>query len=104
MKLSCPLCDHQACHPYHSDSRRNYYQCKQCELVYVERQQHLSNTDEKAIYDTHQNDVDDPGYQTFLNPVAQSLLSRLYAPCHGLDFDCGPGPALAKMLRQNATR
>jgi 2-polyprenyl-3-methyl-5-hydroxy-6-metoxy-1,4-benzoquinol methylase len=55
---------------------------------------------EKARYDTHRNDPDDPAYRGFLARLAEPLLARVAPGARGLDFGCGPGPALAAMLRE----
>ena len=60
----------------------------------------LSADAEKAEYDLHRNSVDDPGYRRFLGRLAGPLLARLTTASQGLDFGCGPGPALAAMLRE----
>ncbi|MFO7705147.1 MAG: class I SAM-dependent methyltransferase [Halopseudomonas sp.] len=94
---ACPLCDSPA-HWFHDDGKRPYFQCPGCALVHVPRAWHLARQDEKAVYDQHENHVQDPGYRAFLSRLAQPLLERLPANSRGLDFGCGPGPALAAML------
>ncbi len=59
---------------------------------------------EKAEYDRHENDPDDPGYRRFLNQLVGPLQERLRPGSHGLDFGCGPGPALARMLEEAGHR
>src|SRR5690606_24896975 len=49
-------------------------------------------------YQTHQNALDDPGYRQHLSHLTTPLLPRLTPGSHGLDYGCGPGPALAAML------
>lgn len=49
----------------------------------------------------HENDPEDPRYRNFLSKVSTPLLNRLQPSCVGLDFGCGPGPALAKMLSES---
>ncbi len=51
-------------------------------------------------YRLHQNDPDDPKYRAFLSRLAEPLLSRLEPNREGLDYGCGPGPALARMLAE----
>lgn len=68
-------------------------------LVFVNQEQHLTRYQEKAIYDLHENSESDPGYLAFLSRLAQPLLARIPANANGLDFGCGPGPALAKVFR-----
>jgi SAM-dependent methyltransferase len=102
--LSCPLCNSLNTHHFHSDSQRDYKRCQNCLLVYVDCTQHLSPSQEKAIYDLHQNAIDDPGYIEFLSRLAKPLLERLPNNSEGLDYGCGPGPALANLLKAQGHR
>jgi 2-polyprenyl-3-methyl-5-hydroxy-6-metoxy-1,4-benzoquinol methylase len=56
---------------------------------------------ELAQYNFHQNDIEDAGYRQFLSRLMLPLAARLAPGVNGLDFGCGPGPALAHMLRQS---
>lgn len=97
---ACPLCGGDALSLWHQDARREYWRCAVCELVSVPPAFHLDAVQEKALYDQHENDPADAGYRKFLNRLAQPLLARLPAACEGLDFGCGPGPALAQLLEE----
>lgn len=68
-------------------------------MVFVPREFHLTDAQEKAQYDLHQNCPEDPGYRQFLARLADPLLARLNKPARGLDFGCGPGPTLHLMLK-----
>ncbi|AEG00462.1 class I SAM-dependent methyltransferase [Methylomonas methanica] len=96
----CPLCFSRDTAEFFQDKQRSYLRCRQCRLVFVPPHQHLIPEAEKAIYDYHQNQTDDTGYRRFLSRLAEPLSSRLPARARGLDFGCGPGPLLAKMLRE----
>ncbi|MCG7600511.1 class I SAM-dependent methyltransferase [Halomonas sp. McH1-25] len=100
MPLSCPLCGEMHIRHYHGDSRRDYWHCQICQLVFVERGQHLSPDDEKAVYDCHENSPEDMGYRRFLARLFAPLNERLAAGSHGLDFGCGPGPTLSVMFEE----
>lgn len=103
--LHCPLCGGLAsAGDFHRDRRRPYRQCEACRLVFVPPAWHLDAEGEKAEYDLHRNAVDDPGYRRFLSRLAAPLLQRLPAASAGLDFGCGPGPALAAMLEEAGHR
>lgn len=95
----CPLCSSQT-YPYWEDKRRQYYGCEQCGMVHVPSEFRLSEKEEKAIYDLHDNQIDDQGYRRFLSRVFDPLNKLLSANSSGLDFGCGPGPALAAMLEE----
>lgn len=98
--MICPLCLGDQTSTFHSDNRRNYRHCQNCRLVFVPAEHHLTPDEEKAIYDLHQNDPDDPGYRNFLSRLTYPLQHRLSPEATGLDYGCGPGPALAAMLRE----
>jgi len=98
--LPCPLCG-AASHWLLDDRKRSYWQCEQCLMVHVPAYWQLTTEQEKAEYDRHENHPDDPGYRRFLSRLAEPLLTRLPAAGSGLDFGCGPGPALAMMLREH---
>ena len=97
----CPLCDHTNVGPYHRDKVRDYRHCRTCDLVFVPRAQHLSAADEKAYYDLHDNQPDDPGYRRFLSRLFTPLNERLGTHAYGLDFGCGPGPTLSVMFEES---
>ena len=73
-------------------------------LVYVPSRYWLTQEDEKAVYDLHQNDPDDRGYRKFLSRLSAPLLQKLPPNQWGLDFGCGPGPALPDLLKAGGHR
>lgn len=95
---TCPLCNGTGIDPYHSDKVRDYLSCRACHLVFVPPAQHLSAADEKAYYDLHDNQPDDPGYRRFLDRLFTPLNERLAPNSQGLDVGCGPGPTLSRMF------
>lgn len=95
----CPLCAGAEKKLYFQD-RRNFWQCAECQLVFVLPEQYLSAANEKKIYDLHDNRIDDVGYRRFLSRLFDPLLPRLAPGAKGLDFGCGPGPALAAMFKE----
>ena len=97
---NCPLCHSANVEAYTCDKHRSYMQCRCCELVFVERAHYLKREAEKAIYDLHENAVADPGYRKFLSRLFIPLSGQLEAQSHGLDFGCGPAPALAEMFKE----
>ena len=99
--LACPLCHSKTFDRFAHDKRRDYMRCPECLLVFVPESMHLTAEQEKAEYDKHQNALDDKGYLNFLSRTYQPLLQRLPANSSGLDFGCGPAPALAEQLRQH---
>jgi SAM-dependent methyltransferase len=99
--VPCRLCGSEQVEQFFSEARRSYLRCCNCALVYVPPRYYLSREEERVEYDLHRNDVDDPGYRHFLSRLAEPLRQRLYPSSRGLDFGCGPAPALAAMLGES---
>lgn len=97
---TCPLCQSSQTDIFYQDNRRQYLQCQQCVLVFVNPEQRVDAEAEKAVYDLHENNPQDRGYRRFLSRMADPLLQRIAPQSQGLDFGCGPGPALAMMLEE----
>ena len=95
----CPVCAGST-HFFHRDRRRSYFSCLNCSAVHVPSSFRLSDKKEKQEYDKHENNVDDLGYRQFLKRLADPLVQKIPPFAKGLDFGCGPGPALAHMLRE----
>ena len=98
--MFCPLCSSSslALRHYHSDRVRDYFQCTECDLVFVPPYQLPSVETEKREYDLHQNFFDDVRYKQFLQKLCHPMLSVLTPPCHGLDFGCGPTPLMERLF------
>jgi len=98
--MRCPLCANAHTYFYHQDTRRRYQQCYRCHLVFVPPGDRLPAAAEKAHYDRHENDPDDPRYRRFLTRLFAPVCERLAPPAKGLDFGSGPGPTLSLMFTE----
>lgn len=96
----CPVCGGADVAPLLSAGGRDYWRCATCAARFLSPGQRPTADAEHAHYLLHENDPDDPRYRRFLSKLAQPLLARLAPGAHGLDYGCGPGPALAAMLRE----
>jgi len=96
----CPVCEQGEPERFQVVGATLYYRCPVCLATLMAAECRLGLADEKAVYALHHNDPDDPGYRRFLSRLAEPLLKRLSAGSVGLDFGCGPGPALARMLEE----
>jgi len=81
-----------------------YWRCPQCEATLMDPGCWLDPEGEKRVYELHDNNPDDPGYRQFLNRLGEPLAARLATGSEGLEFGCGPGPALADILQQRGFR
>jgi SAM-dependent methyltransferase len=97
---TCPVCRAPGSMPVLSVDGRGYWRCEICAARFLDPRQLPSREAEHAHYLHHENHPDDPGYRRFLSKLAVPLLARLPLASRGLDYGCGPGPALAAMLRE----
>ena len=95
----CQVCRAPGSQPFLSVGGRDYLRCGRCGARFLDRRQLPSRGAEYAHYLSHRNRPDDAGYRRFLSRLADPLLARLPAASRGLDYGCGPAPALAEMLR-----
>ncbi len=102
----CPLCTYQETTLFYEDKNRRYQQCHRCQLVFVPSLYWVSAEEEKAVYDLHENDPDDQGYRQFLARLSTPLLQKIdrQPKQSGLDFGCGPGPTLSKIIEEHGHR
>jgi len=96
----CPVCAGGGCGHFAQVDQRDYWRCPCCEATFLDAAQRPARADETEHYRLHRNDVHDSGYRRFLSRVAVPLLGRLAPASSGLDYGCGPGPALAAMLSE----
>ena len=97
--MACPLCKGNA-ELFFEDERRPYRQCEKCALIFVPAKFHPTREEEKTQYDLHENNPNDHAYRKFLSRLADPLLKKLSPNSAGLDFGCGPGPALSMILKE----
>lgn len=103
--ISCPLCHGKQNHLFFTSKpeqgARLYYRCQTCDLTHLPPSQRPSAAEEKAEYDLHENNSDDPRYRAHLAKLTTPLLADMPKGSCGLDFGCGPGPAISPMLQQD---
>lgn len=97
---ACPVCRAPGSEWFLSVDGRDYRRCGTCAARFLDRSQLPSRDAEEAQYRLHENNLHDAGYRRFLAKLADPLLERLPPASRGLDYGCGPGPALAAMLHE----
>lgn len=98
MSIKCPLC----LEPAKSFCRmtKEYFQCKRCGSLFLSPQHYLSLEDEKIRYLKHNNDLNDVRYQAFVQPIVDVAAKYFNKDALGLDFGCGTGPVISKLLTE----
>jgi len=98
--MNCILCNSPSTPLLRKDDPQRgevtYWICEgECGLIFLDPEKRLYNAQEKERYDLHNNNPDDDGYRKFIQRLTNVLIPKLSEGAHGLDFGCGPGPALS---------
>jgi hypothetical protein len=96
-KVTCLLCRGRT-EPFAQAHGRSYHRCGTCGLVFLDPALRLEPTEERARYETHENDPDDSRYRAFLERLAGPLAEKVTPGAVGLDYGSGPGPTLSVMF------
>lgn len=98
--LACPVCEQADTEAFVQIGTREYWRCAVCDARFLEPAGRLDAQSEHRHYLFHENDVNDPDYRRFLSKLANPMLAVLPAGSEGLDYGCGPGPALGAMMAE----
>ena len=98
--MICIICKNQKAAIFTNIKLKRYWKCSYCEAIFLDKEFYLSSNNEYKHYLTHNNDVNDPRYKKFLSNLMLPLIDRIKLKSIGLDYGCGPGPALSLMLRE----
>ncbi|MDI9246047.1 class I SAM-dependent methyltransferase [Marinobacter sp. CHS3-4] len=96
----CPVCEQGQPSLFQTIKSIRYNRCPVCMATLMAPECRLNSDDERAVYALHNNDPHDSGYRRFLSRLTGPLEARVPTGSRGLDFGCGPGPALATMLEE----
>ena len=97
---TCPVCEHSTVHRFMVCDGRHYLRCDRCQASFVAHKHLPLSEQERELYQLHNNDSDDLAYRCFLSRLSMPLLAALPPAQQGLDYGCGPGPVLARMLEE----
>lgn len=98
-KEICRLCSHEMVY-FATTRKRDYYRCPHCDSIQLKESHILPFNHERAVYDTHNNDIHDQGYQNFVSPITNYILNNINPNMQGLDFGAGPGPVIYTLLNK----
>ena len=96
----CPVCEQSVLEPFREVEQKRYLRCGNCHATIMAPETRLTADEERAVYQLHNNDPDDAGYRRFLSKLAAPMIAWLPEGAAGLDFGCGPGPALARIFEE----
>lgn len=82
-----------------------YFQCPNCDLIFIEDDFILDDQQEKKRYTLHQNNYGNVGYvemlKQFIGVAVKPFNIRIK---RGLDFGCGPVPVLSDLISEDGNQ
>ncbi|MCC5919167.1 MAG: class I SAM-dependent methyltransferase [Cyclobacteriaceae bacterium] len=93
--FNCPLCENTN----YTEIDQTYLSCDGCKAIVMKEECRLNSSEEKARYDAHHNNIDDPGYRQFTSPIWSWVMQHFNKSTVGLDYGCGPGPVISSILK-----
>lgn len=97
--MKCILCGSETTF-FAREQNRTYHQCGNCKAVLMDASDYVDSKEEQERYEEHNNDVTDPRYQRFVQPVVDAVLNYTDSSAQGLDYGAGTGPVISKMLEE----
>ncbi len=98
---NCVVCKSELIELFKIVEDKKYWKCSFCQAKFLDKVHRLDLKEERNRYEQHNNKIHDEAYRSFLSKLAEPLKTKLSSGDGGLDFGCGPGPALADMLRKD---
>jgi 2-polyprenyl-3-methyl-5-hydroxy-6-metoxy-1,4-benzoquinol methylase len=97
--MQCKICHHPTQHHFDTQMQWDFHHCSACEFFFKDPKHYLDDTKEIKIYKNHNNTFKSPGYvEMFESFITLTFKPYLHTIKNVLEFGCGPGPVLAKLL------
>jgi len=102
MNSVCKICGKTTTEWSHLRMASLYYYCSACEFVSKDETICLSNSESIAIYNTHENSINDVRYVAYFKKfIEAAVLPFSNGNKNGLDFGSGPSAVLAQVLTRD---
>ena len=97
----CKICQEPTTLFYEKKREVGYFRCKVCGFISLDDKHMVQEEEEKKHYAKHNNSFESTGYvkmfENFIEEAIKPYLSNLHTV---LEYGCGHGPVLAKLLSQ----
>ncbi len=99
--MDCKICNNKTITIYDRQFSVNYYNCVNCDYIFIDPDEIVSEEEELKIYQLHENTLENTGYvDMFKDFISRTIMPYKAYVESVLDFGCGPGPVLAYLLTQ----
>ncbi len=102
MNEICKICGSETREFYDKQFDTNFYHCPNCEFISKDENSIISEVDELAIYNYHNNSIEDQHFVDYFKRFLDSaVMKHVGSGKKGLDFGSGPSPVLSMILERD---
>ncbi len=98
MGVSCIVCQNETDAFTHPRTGVVFHACPVCSLIFKDQKHFPTSEAEFAVYENHENSIDDARYVNFLRNFLEASVYPYKKSGRALDFGSGPSPVLKKIL------
>lgn len=99
MEPYCKICGSLTHAFEHPRTHVLFHECPNCEFIFKDENQYISETEEIKIYHQHENSLDNIGYVNYLQNFIDQAVMPYKSKGTSLDFGSGPEPVLSILLK-----
>ena len=101
--MKCKICDCDTKSFNDPQLNKHYYHCLNCDCIALDPTYFLSLEKENALYNNHQNSLENSGYVKMFEDFLDYFWDDLSNKERSLDFGSGPTPVLSQLLHKRGT-
>lgn len=99
--MKCSICGNDTSPLYDTQFDCTYHKCHYCQLIQLDPNHKISFDQERRIYDTHQNSLENQGYVDFFKNFLKKGVLPYKKEGHLLDYGSGPEPVLVQLINRD---
>ncbi|WP_245391421.1 class I SAM-dependent methyltransferase [Sulfurospirillum barnesii] len=98
--MICKICDSHMRSIEDRALKKVFYICPHCDAIWLDPHYQLCLEKEHALYDNHNNSLENEGYVTMFENFLNFFWDELTCKKESLDFGSGPSPVLSYLLQR----
>jgi len=99
--MTCKICGKETVLVYDKQFAINYYRCENCEFLFMDDDALISFDEERAVYDTHENSIENQGYVDMFKNFLDKCVLPFKQKGRLLDYGSGPEPVLIQVINRD---
>lgn len=101
--VKCKICGYKTHVIKDNQFDIDYYECDNCEYIAMDDNYEISFSEERHVYDLHNNSIEDDGYVNYFKNFLEKGVFPFITEKHiaFLDFGSGPEPVLKQILQRD---